>query len=106
MPRKGWANLSDKYRDRLTRKGITEASYDAGVSLHVARGKVSRVHESHKKRTLTFAREQAQWGMQRQSEILRDVRSMSRVQGEAYMREVRKMSKLYARGDIEEAHRM
>lgn len=35
--RKGWENLSPKYRQRLERNGITRQSYDAGISLKAAR---------------------------------------------------------------------
>ena len=38
MARKGWAQLTPQYRQRLASKGITEAKYDAGVSIREARG--------------------------------------------------------------------
>lgn len=37
--RKGWDDLSTGYRKRLERGGITQQSYDSGVSLSKARGK-------------------------------------------------------------------
>lgn len=36
--RRGWDALSKSYRDRLSRKGITRASYERGGSLASARG--------------------------------------------------------------------
>jgi hypothetical protein len=36
--RKGWSTLSKTYRDRLLRNGITEARYNRGHKLDVARG--------------------------------------------------------------------
>lgn len=44
--RKGWTQLSPKYRARLQRNGITPESYRSGASLHKARGKVSAQHEN------------------------------------------------------------
>jgi hypothetical protein len=38
MARKGWAQLSDAYRKRLERGGISKAQYEAGESLSKARG--------------------------------------------------------------------
>jgi len=38
MARKGWSQLSDDYRDRLERKGITREQYNSGESLERARG--------------------------------------------------------------------
>ena len=36
--RKGWEQLTDKYRQRLTRAGVTPQQYASGVSLGKARG--------------------------------------------------------------------
>jgi hypothetical protein len=36
--RKGWSSLSQSYRDRLVRNGITESRYERGHKLDVARG--------------------------------------------------------------------
>lgn len=38
MPRKGWSSLSDNYRARLEKNGITKAKYEAGESIKKARG--------------------------------------------------------------------
>lgn len=38
MPRRGWENLSDTYRTRLERSGVTRSSYESGISLRGARG--------------------------------------------------------------------
>ena len=37
MPR-NWDNLSPKYRERLSRSGITKSQYESGASLSKARG--------------------------------------------------------------------
>lgn len=36
--RRGWSSLSDSYRARLSRHGITQAKYESGASLSGARG--------------------------------------------------------------------
>lgn len=38
MARKGWNELSDAYRKRLERAGITKGKYDKGESIKAARG--------------------------------------------------------------------
>lgn len=38
MARKGWDQLSDAYRKRLLRNGISQRDYDSGKSLGSARG--------------------------------------------------------------------
>ena len=38
MARKGWHQLSDAYRNRLQRGGITQSAYERGESLQKARG--------------------------------------------------------------------
>lgn len=37
--RRGWDSLSEKYRRRLERNGITQQQYESGASLTAARGK-------------------------------------------------------------------
>ena len=49
--RKGWADLSNTYRNRLQGKGITENQYSAGTSLEAARGHVAT--PEHARVTLT-----------------------------------------------------
>lgn len=38
MARKGWDQLSNNYRDRLTKAGVTREQYNTGGSLEKARG--------------------------------------------------------------------
>lgn len=38
MARKGWANLSPSYRQRLSNAGITKTDYESGSSITAARG--------------------------------------------------------------------
>lgn len=40
MARKGWDSLSDKYRARLERNGVTRSGYESGTSLGKARGHI------------------------------------------------------------------
>lgn len=46
MARKGWDQLSDAYRRRLERGGITAETYGQGASLSQARGHISPAHEA------------------------------------------------------------
>ena len=45
MARKGWEALSDSYRDRLTKGGVTRERYESGDSLAKARGHQSTAYE-------------------------------------------------------------
>lgn len=104
MARKGWDNLSDKYRRRLQNKGITRQDYDAGTPLHKARGKISARHESFYKRTRHFA---AVYDSGRYEEsVMHHVRMLGAQQGSRYMDEVRRMVRAYESGDTMEARRL
>src|SRR6185369_16026166 len=46
MARKGWEDLSPRYRQRLEGRGVSRRQYESGQSLHAARGHVSARHES------------------------------------------------------------
>jgi hypothetical protein len=61
MARKGWTTLSDAYRKRLEKNGITKTDYERGVSLQGARGH-SRTPErpSQTKNHPTYQLEQTQ----------------------------------------------
>jgi len=48
--RKGWEQLSDNYRRRLERSGVTKTQYESSAPLHKARGHTSQVKESAAKR--------------------------------------------------------
>lgn len=43
MARKGWEQLSAPYRARLARNGVTQSSYESGISLRTARGHAPKV---------------------------------------------------------------
>lgn len=43
--RKAWDQLSENYRARLERQGISRAQHESGAALHKARGKKSATHE-------------------------------------------------------------
>ena len=116
MARKGWDALSDAYRDRLIRGGLTEAQYDAGVPLHGARGHVSTNRESFNKQTARFAKAEIETKTSRrgnrqipertESAIRNRVRAMGPKEGRKHMERVRKMTRLYESGDTDKARRM
>lgn len=116
MARKGWDQLSGKYRDRLVRKGVTEHDYSSGAPLHGGRGHGTASKEAFMRRSAAFARDEVKSKTSRRGfnplpertagTIRAHVRGMGRVKGEAYMAKVKKMTRLYERGDTEEARRM
>lgn len=104
--RKGWDLLSDAYRDRLARAGITEQDYNAGVPLHGARGHVSAATESFARQSRTFAAEYSKYTPATRERVLSYVRSMGRAKGVAYMQEAREMARRYSIGEVREASQM
>lgn len=104
MARKGWDALSDNYRARLIRSGVSESDYRSGTPLHGARGHKNADRESFNKRTSHFA---STYTSKRDRDRVRTaVRGMGAKKGSEYMTDVRKMTKLYESGDIEAAKRM
>ena len=104
MARKGWDNLSENYRNRLQRKGITASSYNAGAPLHSARGKVSFERESFQRRSSSFAWRLADSVPSVDAEAVRDsIRSLGPREGNAYMRQRKEMIRAYERGDTARA---
>ena len=110
MARKGWDALSDAYRNRLERQGISRRAYESGSSLHKARGHVSQPSEAFASRLRRFASEfatpeNAQLGVPEvdAQELTRRIRSMGPTQGQEYMDYRRMMTRLYERGDYERA---
>lgn len=103
--RKGWDSLSDSYRKRLTRSGITKAEYESGVDLSRARGHGSREKERFFEQTARFARRFArEYGRpELTSSIRENVRRMGITRGREYMRQAKEATKLYERGYISEA---
>jgi hypothetical protein len=80
--RKPWASLSEGYRERLARKGITEASHSSGASLKKARG-----HENtpeHPSEAITKPREYPDY-MRERSRLMSQVRARKyRLWGESH----------------------
>lgn len=60
MARQQWATLSDAYRKRLTRGGITEQQYESGANLAGARGHKTATKENERRRFLRSKRRYAE----------------------------------------------
>jgi len=114
MARKGWDALSDTYRRRLERKGITQQAYVSGQSLHQARGHVSASNESLRKRITRFVtsfgvpEDNPRYNPQGYTiadEITR-LRVMSPQQAQDYMNYRRQMTRYWERGDTDKAMTM
>ncbi len=108
MARKGWDVLSDSYRDRLIRGGISKSDYDAGQPLHGARGHLSAGKESWMKQSSRFAKEIVWHSGGKDSHLTedrvkRDIRSLGRQRGSSHIADQRRMIRLYERGDTEAA---
>jgi len=117
MARKGWHNLSDAYRERLIRNGIGPTEYAEGEALHGARGKGSANKEAFYRRAARFARAEMKPKSSRlgvatpvpgrtEHSIRERIKSMGSARGTEYMTQVRQMTRLYERGDHEQARRM
>jgi hypothetical protein len=114
MARKGWDALSDAYRRRLQRQGISEQAYTSGQSLHAARGHVSAQQESLRKRITRFVtsfgvpEEDDRFnphGYTIQDEIER-LRSMNPQQVQDYMDYRRQMTRYWEGGKPDKAMTM
>ena len=104
--RKGWDALSDAYRNRLIRSGVSQQSYESGTPLHAARGHRNRAAESWAKETASFAKKYVDATNQpegRISQVRSYVRSLGKVQGKIYMEESWKNIDLYESGETDEA---
>ena len=104
--RKGWDNLSDKYRDRLLRGGITKQQYEQGTPLASARGHVSAAVENYNKRVKSFARHYARFTPAPAWQIERHIKSLGRYDGERYMRHTQDMGRFWYVGEHKTAKRM
>ncbi len=105
--RKGWDNLSNDYRERLRRKGITEALYDAGATLTPGRGHGTPAQEKFERDTIKAAREYTRFNKTiPQRQMVRQIRAMGRVKGERYMDLRSKMVRAYESGDVARAKQL
>lgn len=105
MARKGWDALSEAYRKRLIKSGVSQSAYETGAPLHSARGHTSTAREAFNRRTRMFVK---QFGVPADSpdfDISR-IRALGPVRGQAYMDYRRRMTRAYERGDYREAERM
>lgn len=82
--RKGWDSLSDGYRRRLERGGITEQSYGSGASLSKARGKGQE--EQLRKDLADWKERQKQFYGKKQGEINASVRGLTKEQLRAMLK--------------------
>jgi hypothetical protein len=105
MARKGWDNLSERYRSRLLHNHISREDYESGSSLWRARGKRSQAHEAFTKRTTTFVHRFGLPGDSPDGYIER-IRDLGPVAGQEYMDYRREMVKLYMSGHHSEASAM
>ena len=107
MARKGWDALSDAYRGRLLRGGVTRAGYESNLPLQGARGHGTQSTEAWMRRTREFGREyiKATWQpAERAHVVTKYVRSLGRAAGTQYMRESMENITLYEDGEIEQSH--
>lgn len=115
MARKGWDSLSEGYRRRLERAGITRSAYDSGSALQQARGHTSRADESFASRVRRFVESyptperlslrQTEFPIplaDRETQLAR-LRAMGPVKAQEYMDQRRRMNALYMSGRYEEA---
>lgn len=106
MARKGWDALSESYRKRLLRSGVTEQQYTSGTPLHGARGHRSASAEAHGKAVRKFADTYTKYFPEDRERTLEHLRHLPTGQAKAYMRHVQEMNRLYADGNQPEAHRL
>src|SRR5690606_30124230 len=99
--RKGWDQLSEKYRNRLVRNGISQRDYEQGVSLASARGHTSPLRENYRRRVRRFAKDYHTFYDLSESEIKQTFYAMPVNKGTQVMREQREMQRLYDRGDVD-----
>lgn len=109
MARKGWDALSDAYRDRLVRKGVTKVGYESGVPLEGARGHISPATEKWQRDTAKFARDYTRYRQTNtrsnvpfptEKQVRDYVRGLGRSQGRLYMSNVRAMVADYESGNL------
>lgn len=105
MARKGWENLSESYRKRLGKAGISKSAYDSGASLQKARGHVSVSREGFNKRTTRFVHRFGDASVDPHEQLER-IRNLGAQKGQQYMDYRREMTRLYMSGRAEEASRM
>lgn len=107
MARKGWDQLTPKYRQRLERAGLTPQTYAAGAPLHKARGKTSAAHESALKKQARLDREWAVEYADTYGLDIRDVRvelaRLTPAQRKTLIAEQRAAEAAYDRGGEERA---
>ncbi len=85
MARKGWENLSDSYRARLIRGGVSKSAYESGASLYKARGKHSKGHERFLDRTNTFAKQRATKSKKPLVELRKEARTHTSKEHQRYL---------------------
>lgn len=111
MARKGWDALSDTYRKRLVKSGVSREDYEAGSgNLAAARGHKSAGHEAVQSRAY---RNIEKW-VERFSrtygrdpdDVKREITAHGRANAEAMIRYQETMEKAYDKGETERATAM
>lgn len=106
-PRKSWDQLSDNYRRRLTRAGITPEQHAQGAGLSKARGHTSRAKENARRRQLKslqrFAQEYAKKYHLDEADVLAQMKALSTAEALAHMRGQERAEELYDEGHLFEA---
>lgn len=119
--RKGWETLSDKYRRRLERAGISRADYESGAPLHKGRGHKSKEHESEQRRLSsavyrwireywnTYQLDQKFYTLYNgdiklfRAAVRAELKRVGEANFKTHMAEQRELERLYDRGETEEA---
>lgn len=105
MARKGWDALTDAYRDRLLRGGISQAAYESGSPLTRARGHTNPRLESFRRQARQFAETHSErtYQPERADQMRHYILHLGVNDGRDYMRDAREMVRLYERGDTDAA---
>jgi hypothetical protein len=107
--RKGWDNLSDSYRKRLQRSGITKSKYNSGRPLAKARGHTSRARETQIRQVDKFIeRYQSTYEFLSEDydELREELRRMRPGETKRALEQQREAQKLYDSGEIIKARRI
>lgn len=107
--RKGWDNLSESYRARLQRSGITRSKYNSGRSLSKARGHTSRARETQTRNVDKFIDRYQQtypFLTEDYDQLREELRSMSPSDARKALEQQKEAQRLYDSGEIKKARRI
>lgn len=103
MARKGWDSLSDNYRARLGRSGVTQSAYESGAPLTKARGHTSAAKESYDRSVNKFVKDYADSYRRDRGDLKKRFKALGPTKGRQVMRSQRESQRLYESGEIEKA---